>query len=301
MPLFSFHRFSLPLLAMGVLCVAFRGIAQEPAAWHKTLWNGEKAWMAAHAGWIATVSEERARLISLAPVNGRSILFADTREAISWGGHRFWLGPQEKWFLSWPPPADWEASAAALVTVSGGRLELAHPHTDARYPQIARAYFWKDGVLHCEARWRGEPYYAIQILQVPQWSLVHVRGEKSTAFPSGYGLPTIFRRPAKNDGEIARGVVRRDGDRLTLWHANVAEKIGVPAQEIVAEIGEFRLAMRPGQSSGISSRRPEGGMLTQVFLGDWENPFIEIEQLSGYGGETPSVFEILIEPSRAKE
>ena len=85
---------------------------------------------------------------------------------------------------------------------------------------------------------------------------------------------------------------------MELRHANLAEKIAVAPQELTADIGNYQLKMRPGAVSGVTAAAPDHGLLTQVFVGDLENSFIELEQLSRYVKDGRAASEILIEPSR---
>lgn len=283
------------LLAFALACVA----PLMASGWTRAEWRGEQAWAAVSAqGWTAIVSEERARLISLTPPGGgENLLFAELKDEFSWGGHRFWLGPQSAWAAVWPPPSDWETSAAARIKVEGEVLRVTHPRTDARYPRLVRTYAWRDDVLHCTASWSDARFQGIHILQLPPQAVVRVRREVSDALPLGYALLPIFRRPeVLTDREVSPVVARVEGDEIVLRYANVAEKIGVAPQEIVAEIGAYRLSLRRGRMDGMSATEPDLGMLTQVFLGSDENPFTEIEQLTPLGGEGEAMSEILVKP-----
>jgi len=292
------------LLIITLLILSFISsnvLAAAPAAdWHRTAWQGEKAWKSTSSGWTAIVSEERSRLVSLAESDhGENLLYVSTKAAVSWGGHRCWLGPQSKWKKGWPPSDDWEASAAAHVKAAGSLLTITHPHSDSSYPRLIRSYQWRRGVLHCNLIWQGGCHHAIHILQVPRWSVIHLQRAISKAFPLGYGMPPVF-GPVEtlDDVAIKPDVGRADGDRMELRHANLAEKIAVAPQELTADIGNYQLKMRPGAVSGVTAAAPDHGLLTQVFVGDLENSFIELEQLSRYVKDGRAASEILIEPSR---
>lgn len=288
-------RFFLVVI-LALSCVA-RAMA---GGWTRTEWRGEKAWAAVSAhGWTALVSEERARLVSLTPPGcDVNLLFADLKDKFSWGGHRFWLGPQTAWAVVWPPPVDWETSPAAVVEADGGVLRVSHPHTDKNYPRVSRTYEWRGRVLHCTASWSDARFQGIHILQVPTAAVVRVKRKVAESLPLGYVLLPIFRRPdVLTDREVSPAVARVEGDDIVLRYANVAEKIGVAPQEIVAEIGAHRLSLRRGRMDGMSATRPDLGMLTQVFLGSDESSFTEIEQLTPLGGPGEAVSEILLEPA----
>lgn len=265
--------------------------------WQQTTWNGEKAWESTSSEWTAIVSEERSRLVSIARTEGgANLLYASPKTSSSWGGHRCWLGPQTKWKANWPPPADWEASAAADIKVFKTLLTVSHPHADADYPALTRSYQWRDGVLHCGVSWQGDYHHAIHILQVPQWSIIHVRRAVQTVVPLGYSFFDSIGNLTNVD--VPAGISRTDGDDVTLWHANTTAKIAFSPQEITADIGDYQLKMRHGKLIGVESVSPDLGLLTQIYLGDWQNPFVEIEQLSPFGSKQPAVCEILVEPTR---
>ena len=270
------------------------------ATWSRTEWRGERAWTATSRGWTAIVSEERARLVSLAPEGGGgNLLYAEQKDVFSWGGHRFWLGPQSSWSSPWPPPADWERSAVAQLDADGEILRMRQARTDENYPPIRRVYAWRDGVLHCEVAWEDPRFQGIHIVQIPRDATVRLRrGEATEATPLGYVLLPVYKRDGLRVNEpISPKVATMAGDTLTLRFSNEREKVGVPPQPIVAEIGRFRLTLRRGAMSGMSETAPDLGMLTQAYFGSTEDPFVEIEQLTPLGGEGGSVSTILLEPA----
>lgn len=286
---------------LALLAVIF--VASLPASdWTPVLWRGEKAWQSASQGWVATVSEERSRLVSITRLGeGSNLLYESSREGISWGGHRGWLGPQSAWQPAWPPPRDWESSAASRVVVSGSLLTLTHPRLDPQYPALTRTYEWQGDVLHCRLSWRGGRFYGIHIVQLPRGAVVTVQRAVTPDLPLGYALVPIYRRPnILTDVPIARAVSRINGDAVTLRHANQSEKVAFFPQTIFARIGKYRLQMQRGDQSGFSSSEPDMGLLTQVYLGDRINPFIEIEQLSPYARGRAVSTEMLLRPQVAR-
>lgn len=285
---------ALALLALALSLIS--GLAA--AEWTPVLWHGEKAWQSTSQGWVATVSQERSRLVAITRVGeGSNLLYESPREGISWGGHRTWLGPQSAWRPAWPPPRDWESSAAARVKASGDLLTLTHPHADPQYPALSRTYEWRGDVLHCRLSWQGGKFYGIHIVQLLRSAMVIVHRAVAPGLPLGYALVPIYRRPdTLTDVPLARKVSRIDGDTVTLRHANHAEKAAFFPQTILARIGKYRLQMGRGVQSGFSSSSPDMGLLTQVFLGDRLNPFIEIEQLSPYAKGRSASSEVLLRP-----
>lgn len=268
--------------------------------WRRTEWQNEKAWASVSNGWTAVVSEDRARLVALTPPDGEgNLLFAELKNQFSWGGHRFWLGPQGSWKAVWPPPRDWETSAAEKIEVEGGLLRVVHPQTDRNYPQIVRSYEWRMGVLHCTASWRDGRYQGIHVIQIPTISVVHVERVVSKRLPKGYVLLPIYGRDGTLTGDDAPSAVATiNGSHVQLRYGSTLEKIGFPPQDLVAEIGDYHLRLRRGKMVGMSTNCPDFGMLTQVFLGSNESAFIEIEQLTPLGGDETAVSEILLEPTK---
>jgi hypothetical protein len=288
-----------------IFCILFLDSASalgSDKGWSRVEWRGEQAWASASKGWTAIVSEERARLVSITPPRSdENLLFAELKNEFSWGGHRFWLGPQSEWSAVWPPPADWERSAAASVEVSGKVLRVEHPRTHANYPGLVRTYEWKEGVLHCAASWQDARFHGIHILQLPTMAVVRVERRITESLPLGYVLLPIFRRnELLTAREVSPAVAKVSGNEIILRTTGTSEKIGVPPQDIVAEIGAYRLTMRRGKMEGMAEATPDLGMLTQVFLGSDENVFTEIEQLTPLGGLGTAVSEILIEPDYAE-
>ncbi len=294
-------RFLTPLVSC-ILFLVTLPLAAGQDGWRPVEWRGEPAWESTSRGWTATVSEGRARLVSLTPPGGgKNLLFAELKNEFSWGGHRFWLGPQTSWAAVWPPPSDWETSPAARVKAEGSMLRVEHPRTNANYPGLVRTYEWRGGVLHGTASWSDARFQGIHILQIPKESVVRVKRKITGTLPLGYMLLSIYRRDGPlTDREVSPAVAKVEGDVVTLRTTGVGEKIGVPPQDIVAEIGAYRLTMRRGKMSGMSETAPDLGMLTQVFLGSDQSVFTEIEQLTPLGGKGLAVSEILIEPGFLK-
>lgn len=287
-------KVALALLVFASLLIS----SLSAAEWTPVLWRGEKAWQSTSQGWVATVSAERSRLVAITRLGERrNLLYESPRDAISWGGHRCWLGPQSDWRPVWPPPRDWESSAAARVRAIGSLLTLTHPHTDPQYPALSRTYEWRGDVLHCRLSWQGGRFYGIHIVQLPRSAVVTVQRAVTPSFPLGYALVPIYRRPdTLTEVPLAQAVSRVSGDIVTLRHANQTEKAAFFPQTILARIGRYRLQMERGEQSGFSSSAPDMGLLTQVFLGDRLNPFIEIEQLSPYGRGRAVSTEVLLRP-----
>ena len=279
-----------------ILCTEI-ALASTPADWHAVTWFGEKAWESTSSGWTAIVSEEKARLVCIKEIGEHeNLLYTQTDGIFSKGGHRCWLGPQTQWKISWPPPDDWENTHAAQIKISEDLLTLIHSNHDKNYPELSRTYQWEKGILHCTVKWQSDEYFVIQIFQIPPGSMVHIQRTIQSELPLGYALPPIHEHPMfHTDREIAAGMSKIEGDTITLWYGYLAEKIAVAPQVITAEIGNYQLKISRGQMTE-NTTVPERGLLTQVFMGDWMDPFIELEQLSPIGNGQPALSETLIEP-----
>lgn len=283
---------------LGALSLAVAAVAAE---WRRAEWRGEAAWESCDRGWTAVVSVDRARLIALTPPGGGdNLLFADLKNEFTWGGHRLWLGPQSAWSVAWPPPADWELSPAARVSAAGDELRVEHPRTDAGYPTLVRTYAWHDGTLHCGATWSDPRFFGIHILQLPSTAEVRVRAVATAEAPLGYVLLPIFRRNSLlTDRPFNPAAARRDGAGIVLRHANVTEKIGVVPQPITARIGKWTLTLERGRMEGFPDNEPDLGCMTQVFVGNDQGTFAEIEQITPYGGPGRVHSEILVRPGES--
>lgn len=294
---------TLSVLFLGFLFWGIGQVFAVEAGWTPTEWRGEQAWASTSPkGWTAIVSAGRARLVSLTPPGGgNNLLFAELKNEYSWGGHRFWLGPQSAWAVDWPPPPDWETSPAATIASSGAMLRVVQPRTNPGYPELVRTYEWCKDILHCTVSWNDARFHGIHILQIPITAVVRVKRKVSEKLPLGYVLLPVYRRPGVHtDRELSPASGRVEGDVITLRGTGVIEKIGVPPQAIVADIGAYRLTMSRGKMTGMSDKAPDLGMITQVFLGSDQSVFAEIEQLTPFGGEGVAVSEILIEPGFSK-
>ena len=92
----------------------------------------ERADLAIRPRRLAGRSRSRPRSTDLSgPTGGPNLLFGPTHNELGFGGHRVWLGPQTEWEVFWPPPDNWELSAADRITVlSDGSLSVLSPPPD---------------------------------------------------------------------------------------------------------------------------------------------------------------------------
>lgn len=264
----------------------FAAQVRASTTWASMSWHDERAFVAVASDWKAVVSAERGRLVYLGPADGSSnLLFATSAklDPAGWGGHRVWLGPQDRWATGgWPPPAAWEAAAALHVRAEGVRLTLEMPESGGGWPQIIREYEWKEGRLLCTARIRGGSRKAqiIQILQVPSAAKVSLRASETKQAPQGYALLHLGRHPSPQLTFKPRPQVTRDGDVLRIRFNGTSEKLGVDPQTIHATVGDYRLSVARLEMSGMSAKIPDNGFVTQVYLGRSSEPMVELEQLS---------------------
>jgi hypothetical protein len=272
--------------------------AADTAVWQRTIWQGEPAYVSESHGWKAIVSVSRARLVHFGPAEkDLNLLFSTPtqHEPTGWGGHRLWLGPQKTWPQIWPPPEQWEHSAAAQVDTRGERLELALRHVAGGWADIVRTYAWDDAKLVCGAELHGGSRDAqiISIIQVPGAAEISVEAEVQPRYPAGYvrlpsgvsGFATKFEEPKQ---------VSRHGSALTLRHAIEHEKLGFRPQTLSAKIGDYVLHVARGAEKGKAVAEPDEGFHTQVYIGRHDEPFIELEQLTSIWSSATSASAAVI-------
>jgi len=258
--------------------------------WEETVWQGEPAWASVQNKISAIVSVARARLIYLGKMDGSfNLLNAPVPQVHAdkgnpWpnqGGHRFWLGPQSRW--AWPPPADWEYSAAQSIRAQGAVLSLEHTHTNPGYPAVIREYAWENNRLRCTATWQdnGRPFFGIHIVAVDTPFIITARLEKTEAAPAGLvaaqmvapEAPIVLPHPAINVSD--HHAVIRAGARTA--------KLGFMPQPLTIDrLQGWKLSVLPGPASVTTSESPDHGYITQVWVGDSAHAIAELEQLTPY-------------------
>ena len=265
------------------------GTVSKPLPWKKTIWENENAFRSVSGKALAIVSEERGRLVYLGSLDGQTNLIAtpserrtpsEPNEAPDWGGHRFWLGPQKKWF--WPPLPDWEHSPAQATKLQDETLSFLMPHSDRSYPQIRRSYRWTgDGRLCCKCDWQsnGTPFYGMHVIAVQPFEQLRLSLQKSSAAPEGY-------LRIQMDGTDSRptSLIAAEKDAASLSAADENEgglKIGFPLQTITISRQGLSMKMEPGEYSGEIGEEVDSAYRTQIWCRK-ENPFSEIEQISPY-------------------
>lgn len=291
----------LPVLACAAATLA---PAVEKSGWQPATWHGERAYAAEARGWRAVVSVERARLVFFGAAKGDdNLLFAPAKgdDVAGWGGHRVWLGPQDRWHPLWPPPVAWEHGAPDRVAVEGGRLVLTLADAGDGWPRLVREYFWGDDGLHCNARISGghRPAQIIHIVQVPDNALVvGLRAPPSPGVPRGYVQVHLGRHPSPRKEFAPPGQVATGPDGLRLHFTGAMEKLGFVPQPLHAQVGAARFEIARGASTGDATTTPDDGFATQVYLGQpVYSPVIELEQLSPlYAAGQVASFEIVIAP-----
>ena len=276
--------------------------------WQKSKWGDEEVWQSWHNEWIGIVSENRARLVYFGRGNpDANMLYSNPDRALagnsmdppSWGGHRFWLGPQSAWKPVWPPPEDWEFSAAAKMTVSGETLEVQMARANLDLPQIYRRYHWKDGGLVCEAAWEnsGEPWCAVHVLAVPPAAQVRVALQRLPELPNGFG---VFQIPSVSKVfSLPVAGLTIDGNAAHIRYGESTRKIGLLASCLTYQLHGATLTFSAENLDfSAEASLPDEGLVTQVYVGDGANPFIELEQLSGVPpiGSGRQSFSALLRP-----
>jgi len=264
--------------------------SRAESSWEKTTWQGEPAWASTRGAVRAVVSEARSRLIYLGAADGSQNLLnapvpaaapANRSDSPNWGGHRFWLGPQTRWV--WPPPMEWEHSAAAGSETRGAVLILRQPRIDPAYPAISREYEW-DGVrLRCTARWLDDdrPCFGLHVVAVDVPFTVTVRLVPVADAPVGMVAAQMVDPPSPLT--LPHPAIKVDGDRATVRAGVKVAKLGFVSQALVIERpGGWKLSMQPGPHEGVALATPDHGYVSQVWVGDQNASLAELEQLTPY-------------------
>lgn len=286
------------LLRCALLGLPAPGMAAGPA-WTATTWHDEPAYASSSQGWRAVVSVARARLMYFGPDDrDLNLLLApparDNPNRL--GGHRLWLGPQTEWPAFWPPPAAWEYRAAEQATIDDGVLRLAMGDAGPGWPRLVRTYRWQGSSLVCGAEMSGgsRAVQFIHILQVPAGTLVRAEVHPADAFPTGYvrllssAGPFTARFMPPADASLA-------GDQLTLRHTGTVGKYGFRPQGLTGARSGHELVVTRGTQTGAVVDEPDAGFLSQVYLSDAREPFVEIEQLSPrFAAGQPASFEMIL-------
>jgi hypothetical protein len=274
----------LPFLFL--LLWPLRGVAQE---WSRICWNDEPAWQSECRGWKAVVSVARGRLVFWGRSGGENILYVSRKaeplntsdpNPPSWGGHRVWLGPQSLWNSGWPPPRSWEYAPAQKVGVGEGKLSLGVAATGV-FPGWIRSYVWKEGALQNSVEWDGasRALYAFQVFALRPEVCARVNAPVSAQLPKGMALLPIWERPGvRRQFDLPLACVTRKGDVVIVNVTKQRQRIGVPAVDIdcLSPWGNFSVR-RLAEGEGIPA---EDGLETQIYAGDANSFFLEVEQLS---------------------
>lgn len=257
------------------------------AAWTRTDWNGEPAWVAQRGPVCAIVSAARARLVYLGAADGtRNLLHASAGAPTAgadadWGGHRFWLGPQYRW--KWPPPVEWEHSAAESVEARGEVLVVVLPRRDPAYPALTREYAWDEARLRCTVRWAddGRPYFGLHVIAVDVPFALTARLVKWEEVPEGFVAARMIAPP--EPVRLPHPALAVAGDRLTLQSGRATVKLGFAPQPLaIARPQGWTLTVYPGPNDGVPVGVADQGYLSQAWAGGPKNVVAELEQLSPY-------------------
>jgi hypothetical protein len=277
------RRLSAVFLLMTALTTS-----RAESLWERIVWKGEPAWVSSRGAVSAVVSEARSRLIYLGAADGSLNLLnapvpapapANRSDSPNWGGHRFWLGPQTRWV--WPPPVEWEHSAAAGSETRGAVLMLRQPRIDPEYPAITREYEWDGARLRCTARWLddGRPCFGLHVVAVNVPFAVTVRLVKGAEAPAGMVAAQMVDPPSPLT--LPHAAITVDGDRATVRAGVVVAKLGfVPQALVIERPGGWKLSMQPGPHEGVALVAPDHGYVSQVWVGDKNADLAELEQLT---------------------
>jgi hypothetical protein len=265
-------------------------MSSAASTWQKTTWRGETAWSSINGPVRAVVTEWRARLIYLGSVDGTcNLLNAPYPRVLPtlqdrWpnqGGHRFWLGPQKRWI--WPPPTEWEYSAAAQVAPAGDQLNVQHARLSPAYPLLAREYAWDGSRLRCTVRWLddGPPFFGMHVVPVDLPFTGTAQLVKTGAVP--HGVVEVQMDDARPDGFLPHPALTLRNGLALLTAGRRVLKAGFAPQPLHAERAQhWRLTVHPGPYEGIPAGAPDYGYLSQIWVGSVEHDLAELEQLTPY-------------------
>ena len=279
-----------PRLSAVFLLMTALPTSRAESSWEKTTWQGEPAWVSSRGAVRAVVSEARSRLIYLGATDGSLNLLnapvpaaapANRSDSPNWGGHRFWLGPQTRWV--WPPPVEWEHSAAASSETRGAVLVLRQPRIDPEYPAITREYEWDGARLRCTARWLddGRPCFGLHVVAVDVPFAVTVRLVKGADAPAGMVAAQMVDPPPPLT--LPHPAITVAGDRATVRAGVEVAKLGfVPQALVIERPGGWKLSVQPGPHEGVALVAPDHGYVSQVWVGGKNADLAELEQLTPY-------------------
>ncbi len=275
--LFFVFAFMPPALVIGSI-----------STWERTSWQGEAAWTSAQNNVRAIVTESRARLIYFGQSDGSFNLLNAPLPLLRpspdnpWpnqGGHRFWLGPQNRWV--WPPPAEWEYAAVQSVIANGAVLTLHHAHVNKDYPALTREYAWDGSRLRCTVRWidDGHAYFGLHVVAVNTPFVITAQLKKTADVPAGLVVARMV--DPEKPIQLPHPSVKIDGDTATIRGEIKQVKLGFTPQALTIDRPKgWKLSVIPGPATVATSDTPDQGYLSQVWVGNPTHDLAELEQLT---------------------
>jgi hypothetical protein len=286
-----FNRLRLNDIALFALSIMTATASfASTATWGKTVWQGESAWISCQGNVRAIVSEARARLIYLGASDGSYnllnapsplVLPDKNNPSPNLGGHRFWLGPQSRWV--WPPPAEWEFSAAQGVSVEAGVLTLHLPQPNPGYPAINREYAWEGNHLRCTALWQdnGQAYFGLHVVAVNTPFSITARLGRTPAAPAGLVAAQMIEPEAPI--RLPHPSITIKGDHVTVQSGIETIKLGFVSQPLTIDRPHgWQLSVQPGPSTDATAESVDHGYLSQIWVSDATRDYAELEQLTPY-------------------
>jgi hypothetical protein len=258
--------------------------------WEKSEWQGESVWVSSQGAIRAIVTETRSRLIYFGSIDGSLNLLnapypqvtpGKNNPSPNQGGHRFWLGPQNRWV--WPPLTEWEYAAVQDASSEAGVLTLHHAQLNKDYPAITREYAWEENRLRCTAHWQnnGHSYFGMHVVAVNTPFVITAHLEKTKAVPSGLVVARMV------DPEIPIRLphpsIEINADTATVRSGIKRVKLGFSSQSLTIERPHgWKLSVQPGPSTAATDEAPDQGYLSQIWVGDKTDDLAELEQLTPY-------------------
>ena len=263
-------------------------LTESLTLWQRTDWRGEPAWTSVSDQVRAIVSEARARLIYLGAVDGAVNLLnapwprmtpSAERPWPNLGGHRFWLGPQHRW--TWPPPAEWEYSAARATSTREGTLSLEHFHLNSDYPALTREYSWQGNRMRCAVRWTddGRRFFGLHVVAVDAPIELTTRLQEAPCAPAGLVAARMI--DPEPPLRLPHPALQLAGGTARVLSGAKRVKFGfVPQALAVARSAGWTVTVHPGPCSEADGDAPDFGYLSQVWVGEAGCELAELEQLT---------------------
>jgi len=123
------------------------------------------------------------------------------------------------------------------------------------------------------------PLSAVHVFAVPISTQVEADLHPSAELPHGFALMPVWQRPGvRKNFSLPVDDVTVNGKTVRIQFRKGQQKIGMTAAPIRCSSAKGRLTLLRGRE--LAGALPEEGLVTQIYVGLPEEPYIEIEALS---------------------